>query len=119
MQVQANHLQGNINNSESWAGIWRMFFKYKKCKKFHVGNKDINAIYVMHDQGQPVSLEQAEVEKDLGVYFDSKLTFRDHITKKVNTHILQIETWELYSDHLLTLIKKYFYNYLNLWFGLT
>ena len=61
-----------------------MFFNYKKRKKIHVGNKDINATYVMHDQGQPVSLEQVEVEKDLGVYLDSKLTFRDHITKKVN-----------------------------------
>ena len=38
----------------------------------------------MHDQGQPVSLEQVEVEKDLGIYFDSKLSFREHITKKVN-----------------------------------
>ena len=62
-----------------------MFFNYKiKCKKFHVGNKDINATYVMNDQGQPVSLEQVAAEKDLGVYIDSKLTFRDHITKKVN-----------------------------------
>ena len=61
-----------------------MFFNYKKCKKFHVGNKDINATYIMHDQGQPVSLEQVEVEKDLGIYFDSKLSFREHITKKVN-----------------------------------
>ena len=61
-----------------------MFFNYKKCKKFHVGNKDINATYIMHDQGQPVFLEQVEVEKDLGIYFDSKRSFRDHITKKVN-----------------------------------
>ena len=27
---------------------------------------------------------QVEVEKDLGIYFDSKLSFREHITKKVN-----------------------------------
>ena len=54
----------------------------KKCKKFHVGNKDINATYIMHDQGQPVSLEHVEVEKDLGIYFASKLSFREHFTKK-------------------------------------
>ena len=47
-----------------------------------MGNKDINATYIMHDQEQPVSLEQVEVEKDLGIYFDSKLSFRDLITKK-------------------------------------
>ena len=82
--VQADQLQGNVTRSENWADIWRMFFNYKKCKKFHVGNKDINATYIMHDQGQPVSLEQVEVEKDLGIYFDSKLSFREHITKKVN-----------------------------------
>ena len=32
-QVQANHLKVNVNNSESWADIRRMFFNYKKCKK--------------------------------------------------------------------------------------
>ena len=57
-----------------------MFFNYKNVKKLHVGNKDISATYVMHDQGQPVHLEQVEVDKDFGVYIDS----RDHITKKVN-----------------------------------
>ena len=31
-QVQANDLQSNVNNSESWADIWKMFFNYKKCK---------------------------------------------------------------------------------------
>ena len=80
--VQSDQLQGNVTRSENWADIWRMFFNYKKCKKFHVGNKDINATYIMHDQGQPVSLEQVEVEKDLGIYFDSKLSFRDYITQK-------------------------------------
>ena len=57
-----------------------MFFNYKNVKSF---NKDINATFIMHDQGQPVFLEQVEVEKDLGIYFDSKLSFRDHITKKL------------------------------------
>ena len=61
-----------------------MFFNYKQCKQFHVGNKNINATYVRHDHDhdQPVSLEQVTVEKDLCVYIDSNLTFRDHITKK-------------------------------------
>ena len=80
--VQADQLQRNVTRSENWADIWKMFFNYKKCKKFHVGNKDINATYIMHDQSQPVSLEQIEVEKDLGIYFESKQSFRDHITKK-------------------------------------
>ena len=80
--VQADQLQGSVTRSENWADIWRMLCNYKKCKKFHVGNKDINATYIMHDQGQPVSLEQVEVEKDLGIYFDRKLSFRDHITKQ-------------------------------------
>ena len=62
---QANQLQGNVNRSEIWADIWRMFFNYKNVKKFHVGNKDINATYIMHGHGQPVSLEQVEVEKDI------------------------------------------------------
>ena len=47
-----------------------------------MGNKDINATYIMHDQGQPVSLEQVEVEKDLGIYFDSKLSSESILQKK-------------------------------------
>ena len=48
-----------------------------------MGNKDIIAPYIMHDQGQPVSLEQVDVEKDLGIYFDSKLSFQRSYHKKV------------------------------------
>ena len=33
--------------------------------KIHVRNKDINATYVMPDQGQPVSLEQVKLRKIL------------------------------------------------------
>ena len=79
--VQANQLQGNVNRSETWAEIWRMFFNHKKCKTFHVANQDINATYIMDDHGQPLSLEQLKVEKDLGIFIDSKLSFRERITK--------------------------------------
>ena len=50
------------------------------CIKFFAD--DAKPRNIMHGQGQPVFLEQVEVEKDLGIYFASKLSFRDHITKK-------------------------------------
>ena len=31
--VQANHLQGNVNRSETCADIWRMFFNHKNVKR--------------------------------------------------------------------------------------
>ena len=61
-----------------------MFLSYKNVKKFHGGNKDINATYIVHDQGRQVPLEHLEVEKELGIFFDRKLSLRDHITKEVN-----------------------------------
>jgi len=38
----------------------------------------------MHKEGAQVNLETTELEKDLGVYVDTKLTFSMHCKKKVN-----------------------------------
>ena len=43
---------------------------------------DINAAYLMHDNGQPVSFEKVELENDRGIFIDSEMSLREHITKK-------------------------------------
>ena len=51
-------------------------------KKVPIGNKGINATYIMQfDHGQRVFLDLKVVEKDIGIYFDSQLSLRDQVTK--------------------------------------
>ena len=60
--MQGLTVQVSLDNSVDWAKLWKMNYHLKKCKHLHVGNH----------------------EKDLGVIFDQKLKFTEHIISKVN-----------------------------------
>ena len=49
-----------------------------KCKVMHLGSSNKCIKYQMHKEGVQVNLETTELEKDLGVYVDTKLTFNMH-----------------------------------------
>ena len=82
--------------------------QHKKCHQLHVGHNDTDYSYT-HD-GIHV-IEKVANGKDLGVIIDSKLTFRDHITSKVNLAnrnlgiIFRIFTF-LDTEFFLTLYKS-------------
>ena len=59
-------------------------FNIIKCHNLHIGKKFTETTYTMESDGQQVELEKVKNEKDLGVIIDQNLTFRDHITSKVN-----------------------------------
>ena len=61
-----------------------MLFNIVKCHHLHIGKHDSGTTYTMKSKGQEIELEKVINEKDLGVIIDQKLTFRDHITTKVN-----------------------------------
>ena len=75
-------LQGNVDNSVEWAEKWDMKFNAKKCKHMRHGKKLPNQPYTMKSGQERIQIEQVKVEKDLGVIFDEKLLFREHISKK-------------------------------------
>ena len=52
--------------------------------ELHVGPQDTGYTYTMQTDNGPQAIEKVANEKDLGVIIDSKLTFRDHISAKVN-----------------------------------
>ena len=52
--------------------------------QLHVGPQDTGYTYTMQTDNGPQAIEKVTNEKDLGVIIDSKLTFRDHISAKVN-----------------------------------
>ena len=56
----------------------------QKCHHLHVGNNMEDTAYTMETTTGTISIEKVKSEKDLGVIFDSKLTFTEHISTKVS-----------------------------------
>ena len=54
-----------------------MIFNIIKCDYLHIGKKITESKYIMESDGQHVELEKVKNE-------NKNLTFRDHITSKVN-----------------------------------
>ena len=80
---QGKDLQGNIKRAEEWASTWEMFFNEKKCKQLHIGTKDLGINYKMYKNNSETVVEKVDTEKVLGVVFDSKRLFREHIASKI------------------------------------
>ena len=79
-----NDIQDNIFNACEWAKTWEMVFNTDKCKTLYIG-KDIPNKYHMKDhKGAITRIQNVDNEKDLGVIFDNKLKFHNHIISKVN-----------------------------------
>ena len=76
----------DLSKLEDWAARMQMKFHPAKCKVMHLGNNNLHKTYRMKkEDGNMHILETTDVEKDLGVYIDSKLTFTHHVQQKVNT----------------------------------
>ena len=61
-----------------------MLFNIKKYHQLHVGPQETGYFYTMQTDSGPQAIKKVANEKDLGVIIDNKLTFRDHISAKVN-----------------------------------
>ena len=59
-----------------------MFYHFKKCHHLHIGNNVEITEYTMETPNGNVTIEKVESEKDLGVIFDSKLNFTEHISSQ-------------------------------------
>ena len=79
-----NRAQFSLNRAVDWSKVWKMIFNIIKCHHLHIGKKITETTYTTESDGQQVELEKVKNEKDLGVIIDRNLTFRDHITSKVN-----------------------------------
>ncbi len=56
--------------------IWNMRFHPEKCKVMHIGKEIEEFSYIMTENGQPITLDYADEEKDLGVIVDNDLSFQ-------------------------------------------
>ena len=78
-----NQLQNAINEMFAWTEKWLLKFNKDKCKILHLGNKNPKNDYFIGPEGQQIPLEKTNLEKDLGVYVDENLNFKEHIKTTV------------------------------------
>lgn len=78
-------LKLDLRKLENWANLMQMKFHPAKCKVMHLGKNNPRVTYQMKtSNGNYHTLEETELEKDLGVQVDSKLKFSQHVQTKVN-----------------------------------
>ena len=78
----AKQLQADIDKLHAWSQKWLLKFHPDKCHVRTIGNFD----KILHTERYKLGsseLEHVFEEKDLGVVFDSELTFEVHITSKI------------------------------------
>lgn len=74
LQTKKNIIQGDPDKINDWPINCKLKFNTFKCKVMHIGDTNDTCQYCLENQ----ILGECEVEKDLGVYADSKLTFSSH-----------------------------------------
>ena len=80
-QIDAINLQSDINKLEEWSTKWGLDFNSDKCHILTLGKfEDIRHThrYTVFEK----EIEHVFEEKDLGVIFDSDLSFDEHIATK-------------------------------------
>ena len=79
-------LQHAMTDLQTWSQKWLLSLNINKCCVVSYGrsvDKSIRYTLVDHNN-QEVALERNDKVKDLGVWFDEKLSFREHIQDKIN-----------------------------------
>ena len=75
-------LQKDLHIMEEWSNTWLLRFHPDKCHVLSLGRHE-NIVCAYHYNLFQQELEHVFDEKDLGVYFDSDLSFNEHIQEKI------------------------------------
>lgn len=78
-----SNLQSELNKLVGWCGSNHLSLNISKCKVITYSRKANSTIYDYHIDSQ--SLSRTDSTKDLGIYFDNKLTFSKHIDTTVSS----------------------------------
>lgn len=79
-------LQEDINRLQQWSSDWLLRFHPQKCCVLKLGTKKSDAKYHMSTRDSngtvhTIQLAESEAERDLGVMIDSKLSFKQQVSK--------------------------------------
>ena len=77
-------LQRDLETANEWTKLWQLKFNISKCKVMHLGINNREHDYAIVENGQHKQLEKSAVEKDLGVWMDSKMNFAVHVGSAVS-----------------------------------
>jgi len=81
-------LQSDLDKLSQWSSDWMLNFHPEKCMVMHLGRTNPQNTYFLNG----VELQNTTAEKDLGVIFDDKLKFDNHIQCKISK---ARQTWGL------------------------
>jgi len=108
-EEDSHRLQEDINSIHQWSETNLLALHPGKCKSMHIASRpSVDVPYTYQLNGAEVA--KSELEKDIGVLIDQRLSFQDHMHAKINkaNSILGVilRTME-YKDEtsLLTLYK--------------
>ena len=65
----------DLDNLADWQNTWGLSFNLDKCKVLHIGKHNPMLDYSLNDK----LIDHVDTEKDLGVVFNYKFNFSDHI----------------------------------------
>ena len=77
---QNQDVQNDLDALCHWESIWLLKFNLEKCKLLHIGKNNPRNHYKFLGS----NLSTCSTEKDLGVIFNEKLNFHDHIYSSIS-----------------------------------
>ena len=63
-----------------WSKNLQLPFNIGKCKLLHLGIENLEFQYLLTNGNETSTLEEVEKEKDLGIVFDNRLHFEQHVS---------------------------------------
>ena len=90
-------IQKDIDSLQLWTDKWNLYFNVEKCKVMHIGKNNQNNNYYMKIGVESKLIITSTEEKDLGVIFDTTLSFDPHMENCINK-----------ANRMIGLIKRTF-----------
>ena len=81
---KSNTIQTDLISLQEWSNKWNLYFNVQKCKVLHIGKNNEEKDYTMTVNNSVIEIEKCLDEKDLGVYFDTTLSFDKHIQQAIS-----------------------------------
>ena len=85
-------------NSKIGQDVWNLYFNISKCGVLHIGKTNQEHTYYMSFNDSLKQITALKEERDLGVTFDSMLSFDQHISKIVSK-----------ANQMLGIVKRSFF----------